>query len=286
MTSNHCFPFDIVSAGRHAAETKKNTEEKSIAKGEESKQQAKEDDIPLEKTAIGQEILSGLPGLTPHQRDTAIESAITLLNSGSVDEACLGLCQIGNPTTMGVILENLVICVMETDSQTRVATGHLVDRLLSQTLISQDQLEREVLNKVVETGADMTLVIPNFWEALAEIFCPSFKNSNLPLGVLKDSSTLLPNKKMVGEFISAILNSLASSGKMKTHKAWKDSGLKWTDFVSNAGNIETFLETHNLRWLGTGQLDLPEAALGDLLTFNSDDESSEEETGKVSEEEV
>ena len=108
---------------------------------------------------------------------------------------------------------------------------------------------------------------------------------------------------MVGEFLSAILNSLASSGKMKTHKAWKDSGLKWTDFVANTGNIGAFLETHNLGWLGTGQLDLPDAemgdllsfnekerdkesepALGELLSFNSDDESSEEEIDKETEE--
>ena len=256
------------------------------------------------RTAFGQASLSGQPGLTPQQRDTAIEAALTVLKSGNSVEACMGLCQIGHPTTMGDILENLVICVMETDSQTRVATGHLMDRLLSQTLISQDQHGKEVFNKVVETAADMTSVIPDFWDSLAEIFGLSFKNCHLPLAVLKDSAQLLPNEKMVGKFVSAILNNLASSGKMRTHKAWRDSGLKWTDFVANAGNIGAFLETHNLGWLGTGQLDLTDAemgdllsfnekerdkesepALGELLSFNPNDESSEEETEEDDDEE-
>lgn len=289
-----------------------NAQKKELKKEKnETKKETKKDtnahSTNLARTG-GKARLSGQPGVTPQQRDSAVEEATTVLKSGSVDKACMVLCKVGHSTTMGDILENLVICVMETDSQTRVATGHLMDRLLSQTLISQDQLEREVLNKVMETAADMTSVIPNFWDSLAEIFCLSFKNCHLPLAVLKDSAKLLPNEKMVGEFVSAILNNLALSGKMKTHKAWKESGLKWTDFVANTGNIGAFLETHNLGWLGTGQLDLQGtdqgdllsfnsdegngetdqesgAALGDLLSFNSDDESSEEDDESEEEDE-
>ena len=41
-------------------------------------------------------------------------------------------------------------------------------------------------------------VIPNFWDSLAEIFCPGFISGALPLYVVKDSANLLPSDTMVG----------------------------------------------------------------------------------------
>ena len=35
----------------------------------------------------------------------------------------------------------------------------------------------------------------------------------------------------VGDFLSSVLNKMAIEGKMRTHKTWRDSGLKWTDMV-------------------------------------------------------
>ena len=35
----------------------------------------------------------------------------------------------------------------------------------------------------------------------------------------------------VGDFLSSVLNKMATEGKMRTHKTWNDSGLKWTNMV-------------------------------------------------------
>jgi len=110
---------------------------------------------------------------------------------------------------------------------------------------------------------------------------------------------------------------MAVGGKMKTHKAWRDSGLKWTEMVSASENLEAFLEANNLRWLGSsgaggfqsgqGQeagvakdlLDLeePEVFSGDLLdleapaladnlvVLDDSDEESDEETSDDDEDE-
>merc|ERR1719397_1629068 len=148
-------------------------------------------------------------------------------------------------------MESLVVCLMETDTKTRTAGGQLLDTLLIRGAFQPDLVKKCVLEKLVETAVDMIEVVPNFWESLAEIFCPSFNSAALPLDVIKDSANLLPSDKMVGDFLSAVLNKMAESGKMKTHKAWRDSGLKWTEMLSASGNLDAFLEENNLRWLGS-----------------------------------
>jgi len=182
--------------------------------------------------------------------------------------------------------------------------------LLIRGAFEPDLVKKWVLEKLVETAVDMIEVIPNFWDSLAEIFCHSFSSAALPLNVIKDSANLLPSDKMVGDFLSAVLNKMAESGKIKTHKAWRDSGLKWTDMLNGSGNLEAFLEANNLRWLGntgagglqSGQgqaagvtkdlldleepdvfagdlLDLEAPALADnLVILDDSDEESEDET--------
>jgi len=195
-------------------------------------------------------------------------------------------------------MESLVVSLMETDTKTRTSGGYLLDTLLIRRAVEPDLVKKCVLEKLVETAVDMVEVIPNFWDLVAEIFCPSFNSAALPLTAIKDSANLLPSDKMVGDFLSALLNKMADSGKMKTHKAWRDSGLKWTEMVSASVNLEAFLEANNLRWLRNtgvedlqaGQatgfakelLDLKETAFDDNLVDS--DEESDDERSDVEEE--
>ena len=112
-------------------------------------------------------------------------------------------------------------------------------------------------------------------------------------------------KAQVGDFLSAVLNKMAESGKMKTHKAWRDSELKWTEMVtlfsfllnltfdsnnhvlvalfkgrciskgylfqlSGSGNLEAFLEANNLRWLGNTGAGGLQAGQGQAAGFTKD----------------
>ena len=77
------------------------------------------------------------------------------------------------------------------------AGGQLLDTLLIRRAFGPDLVKKFVLEKLVETAVDMIEVIPNFWDSLAEIFCPSFNSAALPLSVIKDSANVLPSDKLV-----------------------------------------------------------------------------------------
>ena len=145
--------------------------------------------------------LRGSPGLVPSQRDALVKSVLQKVQQGALEEASLLVCKSSHLSTVGEVMESLVVCLMETDTKTRTAGGQLLDMLLIRGAFEPDLVKKCVLEKLVETAVDMIEVIPNFWESLAEIFCPSFNSASLPLSVVKDSANLLPSDKMVCDFI-------------------------------------------------------------------------------------
>ena len=94
-------------------------------------------------------------------------------------------------------MESFVVCLMETDTKTRTAGGHLLHTLLIRGAVEPDLVRKCVLEKLVQTSVDMVEVIPNFWDLVAEIFSPSFNSAALPLTAMKDSAHLLPSDTMV-----------------------------------------------------------------------------------------
>ena len=138
--------------------------------------------------------------MVPLQRDALVKSVLQKVQLGALEEASLLVCKSSHLSTVGEVMESLVVCLMETDTKTRTAGGQLLDMLLIRGAFEPELMKKRVLEKLVEMAVDMIEVVPNFWDSLAEIFCPSFNSAALPLSVIKDSANLLPSDKMVGHF--------------------------------------------------------------------------------------
>ena len=284
MMANHTFAFDSVIAKedtklQKAVKVKKESNKKKAghvnvdsATGPKEAAAARPDATKKDKRKPL--ILKGKPDPTAQEREAAVSSLLQLLQSGDLDEACEEVGRLTHPDSLGNVLEHLVICLMEADGQTRAAGGNLLHNLTCRH-VAEKQVEG-ALNSVLKTAGDMAGVLEGFWAAVADIFCPLLAGGSLAMVALKDSAAVLSSESEVGAFLAALLNQLARAGKMKTHKSWKDSGLRWTDFVVRSVDVEAFLDTHHLRWLGTGDLEL-EPRTADLLNFLEDEDTKEEE---------
>ena len=149
--------------------------------------------------------------MAPSQRDALVKSVLQKVQLGAVDEASILVCKSCHLFTVGEVMESFVVSLMETDTKTRIAGGHLLHTLLIRGAVEPDLVKKCVLEKLVETAVDMVEVIPNFWELVAEIFCPSFNSAALPLAAIKDSAHLLPSDEMVNTLIFYTIFSYASS---------------------------------------------------------------------------
>ena len=179
------------------ADQKKKPEKKKDKK-ETVPKKVKKETLPMPTLATAKPLeLRGSPDLIPSQRDAVVKSVLQKVQSGALEEASLLVCKSSHLSNVGEVMESLVVCLMETDAKTRTAGGQLLDTLLIRRAFGPDLVKKFVLEKLVETAVDMIEVIPNFWDSLAEIFCPSFNSAALPLSVIKDSANLLPSDKMV-----------------------------------------------------------------------------------------
>ena len=280
MMANHTFAFDNVIAKDDTKLQKKVKVKKESNKKKAGPVSVDSAPGPKKRAAATTKdkkkplLLRGKADPTAQEREAAVSSLLQLLQSGDLDEAVEEVGRLTHPDSLGDVLEHLVICLMEADGQTRAAGGNLLHNLTCRG-VAEKEVEG-ALNAVLSTAGDMAGVLEGFWAAVADIFCPLLAGGSLAMAALKDSAALLSTESEVGAFLSALLNQLARAGKMKTHKSWKDSGLKWTDFVVRSVDVEAFLDTHNLRWLGTGDLEL-EPRTADLLNFLEDEDTEEEE---------
>ena len=322
MVATHAFSFDNATGKKVLKPSKKESSTKETKK--ENKKDKKEpipslmnlgglnpkDDVKVGSKAATQTkgkkalVFRGKPNLTPKERDTAVEAILSHLKTnpstivtaanGNPDgryqiirTACLEVANLAHATTLGVLLEHLVVALVETSDQSRALGGQLLETLASEGLLREEVLLEDGLLKLLETATDMDLsIVANFWGCVAEIFCPCFRSGLLPLSTLREATRVLRSEKMVGELLAAVLNTMAGTSKLKTHKAWKDSGLKWSEFVASPGGVEDFLETHGLRWLGLGEVaEEEEEKVGDLVVWSEDEEESDLENSEEESEE-
>ena len=182
------------------ADQKKKPEKKKDKK-ENIPKKVKKETLPPPALAMVKPLeLRGSPDMAPPQRDALVKSVLQKVQLGALEEASLLVCKSSHLSTVGEVMESLVVCLMETDTKTRTAGGQLLDTLLIRGAFKPDLVKQCVLEKLVEAAVDMIEVVPNFWDSLAEIFCPSFNSAALPLSVVKDSTNLLPSDKMVSHF--------------------------------------------------------------------------------------
>ena len=97
--------------------------------------------------------------MAPPQRDALVKSVLQKVQLGALEEASLLVCKSSHLSTVGEVMESLVVCLMETDTKTRTAGGQLLDMLLIREAIGPDLVKKWALEKLVETAVDMIEVI-------------------------------------------------------------------------------------------------------------------------------
>ena len=131
----------------------------------------KKETLPMPVLAMLKPLeLRGSSVMAPPQRDALVKSVLQKVQLGAVDEASILVCKSCHLSTVGEVMESFVVCLMETDTKTRTAGGHLLHTLLIRGAVEPDLVRKCLLEKLVQTSVDMVEVIPNFWDLVAEIF--------------------------------------------------------------------------------------------------------------------
>lgn len=150
---------------------------------------------------------------------------------------------------------------LERSQITRDHMGQLFFQLVHQGILPKTQLYKG-FSDTLEQADDMAIDIPHIWLYLAELLCPVLKDGGFSMRELfSELSKPLLLVGRAGILISEILHLLC---KQMSHRSvatlWRESGLTWTDFLSEGEDVQSFISQQKLQFV-MADGSLPEAAL-------------------------
>uniref|UniRef100_A0A3B4CU14 Eukaryotic translation initiation factor 4 gamma, 3a n=1 Tax=Pygocentrus nattereri TaxID=42514 RepID=A0A3B4CU14_PYGNA len=144
------------------------------------------------------------------------------------------------------------VCVESTLERSQIAREHMGQ--LFYQLIQQGSLPRAQLYTgfadTLEMADDMAIDIPHIWLYLAELLCPLLKEGGIPMRELftELSKPLLPVER-AGVLLSEILHLLCKQmSHRKVGALWRESGLSWSDFLSEEQELQSFISEQKLQF--------------------------------------
>ncbi|XP_036415617.1 eukaryotic translation initiation factor 4 gamma 3 isoform X2 [Colossoma macropomum] len=144
------------------------------------------------------------------------------------------------------------VCVESTLERSQIAREHMGQ--LFYQLIQQGSLPRTQLYAgfadTLEMADDMAIDIPHIWLYLAELLCPLLKEGGIPMRELftELSKALLPVGR-AGVLLSEILHLLCKQmSHRKVGALWRESGLNWSDFLSEEQELQSFISEQKLQF--------------------------------------
>lgn len=162
------------------------------------------------------------------------------------------------PNTITAFVEAVLNSVIEKNEKSRVATGGLLNVLVTKGLLGEGQF-MTALDSVLMFAEDLLVDIPKFWDFLAQIVAPMLHPSGpLPLSAVKDSAVTaklvegsLGSKCAGGKYAAAVLHEMGKQGHSGVATAWKESGLTWAEFLPAATEVDQFVADNKLEWTVT-----------------------------------
>jgi len=169
--------------------------------------------------------------------------------------------EIGERFSSGTIVKFVEIVIeqgLEQSEKSRSLSGHLLAQLVKKHMVTERQY-LEGLDGLLSIAEDLLVDIPKFWDFMAQIVAPVLSSGSLGLKILKESASTanllsgeLGKRCAAGKYAAAVLHEMGKSGHGAVAKLWKDSGLKWSDFLSADTSEEEFLLSNKLEWTVEG----------------------------------
>uniref|UniRef100_W5KAJ0 Eukaryotic translation initiation factor 4 gamma 3 n=1 Tax=Astyanax mexicanus TaxID=7994 RepID=W5KAJ0_ASTMX len=140
------------------------------------------------------------------------------------------------------------LSTLERSQISREHMGHLLYQLTQQSILPRTQLYTGFAD-TLEMADDMAIDIPHIWLYLAELLCPLLKEGGIPMRELFSelSKPLLPVGR-AGVLLSEILHLLCKQSHRKVGALWRESGLNWSDFLSEDEDLQSFISEQKLQF--------------------------------------
>ncbi|XP_049327748.1 eukaryotic translation initiation factor 4 gamma 3 isoform X2 [Astyanax mexicanus] len=151
--------------------------------------------------------------------------------------------------SLAVFVRVCVESTLERSQISREHMGHLLYQLTQQSILPRTQLYTGFAD-TLEMADDMAIDIPHIWLYLAELLCPLLKEGGIPMRELFSelSKPLLPVGR-AGVLLSEILHLLCKQvSHRKVGALWRESGLNWSDFLSEDEDLQSFISEQKLQF--------------------------------------
>uniref|UniRef100_A0A3P8W7K9 Eukaryotic translation initiation factor 4 gamma 3 n=1 Tax=Cynoglossus semilaevis TaxID=244447 RepID=A0A3P8W7K9_CYNSE len=139
---------------------------------------------------------------------------------------------------------------LERSQITRDHMGQLLFQLVQKGILPKPQFYKGFAD-TLEQADDMAIDIPHIWLYLSELLSPVLKEGGFSMRELFSelSKPLLPVGR-AGILISEILHILCKHMSQRTVTSlWRESGLSWSDFLSEEEDFQTFISQQKLQFL-------------------------------------
>ena len=91
----------------------------------------------------------------------------------------------------------------------------------------------------------MEIDIPKIWQYLGELVSPMVQDGSVPLSFLGQACEPLIRGNKAGILVAEVLKDASHRlGHGTVSDQWKQSGLKWSDFLPQSENIPEFIAKH------------------------------------------
>jgi len=212
--------------------------------------------VVQKKSEIPPEIpLMGSPNATDQEiRKWTTPLLNEFLHNVDYNEAIKEIGERFSVETIAKFVEEVLNEVIERSEKDRHLTGELLSQLVKKRMLTEKQC-LEGFNSLLSLAEDLLVDIPKFWDFMAHIIAPVISSEALELRILKESATLadlytgeMGKRGAPGKYTAAVLHEMGKSGQSLVAQMWKQSGLQWSDFLSDETSLEEFLKSNKLEW--------------------------------------
>ncbi|XP_053542081.1 eukaryotic translation initiation factor 4 gamma 3 isoform X3 [Ictalurus punctatus] len=188
------------------------------------------------------------PVLSEEEMEKRSKSIIDeFLHINDYKEAMQCVDELEQATMLYVFVRVGVESTLERSQITREHMGQLFHQLLQAGSLSKSQFFKG-FSETLEIADDMAIDIPHIWLYLAELVNPVLREGGISMRELfsEFSKPLLPVGR-AGILFSEILHLLCKQmSHRKVGALWRDSGLRWADFLPETEDVHSFITEQKL----------------------------------------
>ncbi|MBN3278709.1 IF4G3 factor, partial [Polyodon spathula] len=194
------------------------------------------------------------PAITEEEMERKSKSIIDeFLHINDYKEAVQCVEELCVPSMLHVFVRVGVESTLERSQIARDHMGQLLFQLVQSGSLSTQEFFKGFA-EILEFADDMAIDVPHIWLYLAELVIPMFREGGISMRELLSefSKPLLPVGR-AGVLLSEILHQLCKQmSQRKVGALWRESGLKWIDFLPEEEDVHSFITDQKLQFTVSG----------------------------------